>query len=134
MTPPPIYPNATHAAPNFAWDELSCKCGCGTLPLSVKRNLQRLAPALQALRDAAGPLFVTSAYRCPRHNTAVGGAKDSQHTFGLAADVVSRTKSPAELADLADKIPAFHKGGIGRYVSWTHVDVRPNGPARWEGA
>lgn len=43
---------------------------------------------LQALREAfGGPITVTSGYRCPDHNRAVGGAKGSQHVKGNAADI-----------------------------------------------
>lgn len=131
---PPIYPNATHAAPNFAWAEFGCRCGLcdvSSFPPAVKRSLGRLALALQSLRDKVGPLRITSGYRCRQHNAAVGGAKDSQHVLGLAADIVSRTHTPAQLAEAAETIPAFGMGGIGTYPSWVHVDVRTNGQARW---
>jgi hypothetical protein len=36
-------------------------------------------------------------------------------------------------ARFADGIPAFHRGGIGTYKTFTHVDHRPDGPARWNG-
>lgn len=36
---------------------------------------------LDAVRDLAGvPMVITSSYRTPAHNTAVGGAEDSAHT------------------------------------------------------
>lgn len=53
---------------------------------------------LQPLRDAVGPLRVTSGYRGPEVNARVGGAKGSQHQKGEAADVMHATLSPAELA------------------------------------
>lgn len=34
-----------------------------------------------------GPIRVTSCYRCPELNDAVGGVKTSQHKDGLAADI-----------------------------------------------
>ena len=34
---------------------------------------------------------------------------------------------------IADRFEAFANGGIGRYESFIHVDVRPNGPKRWAG-
>jgi zinc D-Ala-D-Ala carboxypeptidase len=86
---------------------------------------------LQQLRDlAGGPLVVTSGYRCPAHNARVGGAKLSQHIQGIAADIWSKTLTPTELAALAEQVPAFQNGGIGKYSRWIHVDVR-NGKARW---
>ena len=55
----------------------------------VIRNLQLLAEnILQPLRDAVGhPIQVQSGYRCIRVNTYIGGAKNSQHTYGQAADI-----------------------------------------------
>lgn len=121
----------THYTPNFSRRELACKCGCKPIPAGIDANLARLARALQELRDLAGvPLIVTSGYRCPAHNQAVGGAPGSQHMHGLAADIWSKHLTPKELADLAEKIPAFANGGIGLYSRWVHVDVR-NGRARW---
>ena len=45
---------------------------------------------LDKLRDGWGrPIIVTSGYRCKELNTAVGGARNSQHLKGQAADIVS---------------------------------------------
>lgn len=42
---------------------------------------------LQPVRDHFGnPVFVTSGYRCPQLNTAIGGSANSQHMKGQAAD------------------------------------------------
>ena len=42
---------------------------------------------LQPLRDRFGPIRITSGYRCPELNSAVGGVKNSQHLRGEAADI-----------------------------------------------
>ena len=42
---------------------------------------------LQPLRDRFGPIRITSGYRCPELNRAVGGVKNSQHLRGEAADI-----------------------------------------------
>ncbi len=41
----------------------------------------------EPLRAQFGPLLVTSGYRCPKLNAAVGGAADSAHVFGCAGDL-----------------------------------------------
>ena len=35
-------------------------------------------------------MVVTSGYRCPIHNAAIGGAAESQHIYGTAADIAVR--------------------------------------------
>jgi len=55
----------------------------------VIKNLTALVDnILDPLREAWGkPIIVSSGYRCPKLNTAVGGVKNSQHTTGEAADI-----------------------------------------------
>lgn len=52
-------------------------------------NLRLLCQTvLQPLRDHLGvPITVTSGYRCPKLNRAVGGVPNSQHLTGEAADI-----------------------------------------------
>ena len=65
--------------PNFSPAEIACR-GTGKL-LVDEPALDRL----QALRDRLGkPLIVCSAYRSPKHNRAVGGARRSKHMDGAA--------------------------------------------------
>lgn len=46
-----------------------------------------LAPGMQRVRNCLGnPVFITSGYRSPAVNTAIGGSANSQHCDGLAAD------------------------------------------------
>lgn len=58
-------------------------------PIDVVNNLSLLAKhVLQPLREAIGhPITVTSGYRSPRVNKSVGGAKNSEHVLGKAADI-----------------------------------------------
>lgn len=54
---------------------------------------------LQPLRDGIGrPLNISSGYRCPALNKAVGGVPTSQHATGEAADVWCTTLTPYQLA------------------------------------
>lgn len=53
-------------------------------------NLARLAASLEVLRGKLGrALRITSGYRCPALNSAVGGAKNSRHMQGCAADIAT---------------------------------------------
>lgn len=92
----------------FTDKELCCK-HCGQLPPSVKENITALVDhVLDPLREAYGkPVYVTSGYRCPAHNTAVGGVPRSQHMAGEAADI--HAGSPAENLKLAKLIAAQGK-------------------------
>lgn len=71
-------------------------------------------PADAARPGIGKPLSITSGFRCNRHNKAVGGAEQSFHTLGMAADVSCPAGvSPEELAVIAEEIPLFCEGGIG---------------------
>ena len=51
-------------------------------------NMQRLIDNLiQPMRDAIGPIRVTSGYRSPSLNRAIGGSRTSQHCKGQALDI-----------------------------------------------
>jgi uncharacterized protein YcbK (DUF882 family) len=59
----------------------------------------------------------------------VGGARGSQHLYGRAADIVVKGVKPSVVADYCE---AIGMGGIGRYTTFTHIDVRDK-KARWQG-
>lgn len=86
-----------------------------------------LLGVLEHLRGLVGrPLTIVSGYRTPETNARVGGAPQSRHLFGDAADIPSGYCT-LEQAEASGAI------GIGTKDGWVlHVDVRPGGPARWE--
>lgn len=60
-----------------------------TAPAPIVVKLTRLATTLEKVRAILGhPLTITSGYRSPALNAAVGGVGDSAHLHGLAADFV----------------------------------------------
>ncbi len=84
----------------------------------------RLVTLLQKIRDKFGAaVTITSGYRTVAHNKAVGGATNSYHTQGMAADIVVKGISSKRVAQYAEIIGAK---GIGWYESqgFTHVDTR----------
>jgi len=77
-------------SPHFSLAELTTTAHRtidNTAPRSIIDRLRALCLALlEPVRDQFGPLRVTSGYRCPELNTAIGGAKASAHVFGCAVD------------------------------------------------
>lgn len=79
----------------FTISELCCSAKATKLKIDntptpgIEQNLKRLvANILDPLREAwGGPIDVTSGYRCPPLNKAVGGVRNSQHLTGQAADI-----------------------------------------------
>ena len=70
----------------------------------MRTNLEALVEhVLDPLRAKWGaPIIVTSGYRCPALNKAVGGASSSQHTLGEAADIRTLSDSRADNKRLLD--------------------------------
>lgn len=81
----------------------------------------RLLNKLDEARRRTGPVSVISGYRDPSHNRKVGGASNSQHVYGTAADI--RPGIPRALA------VELGFSGIGLSGDTAvHVDVRGEGP------
>jgi zinc D-Ala-D-Ala carboxypeptidase len=58
-----------------------------TPTMQVIENLQDLVDnVLQPIRNEFGPVVITSGYRSPKLNTAIGGSATSDHCLGYAAD------------------------------------------------
>jgi hypothetical protein len=94
----------TKAESTMKWfneKEFVCRC-CGGLPPYAKENIEALVEnVLDPLRERYGkPIVVNSGYRCPKHNKEVGGATNSQHMKGEAADIRPTTNCPNYTNDL----------------------------------
>ncbi|MEN9419188.1 MAG: hypothetical protein RI988_2808 [Pseudomonadota bacterium] len=90
-----------------------------------------LGPGMQRIREELQvPVQITSGYRAPAVNAAVGGAPSSQHQLGLAADFVApRFGSPRAIArHLQPLMPAL---GIDQLIfegTWVHVSFVASQP------
>ena len=117
-----------YLSPHFRETEFACN-HCGDLgPNGIDAEL---IVVLERLREDLGdnPVTINSGYRCEIHNTNVGSTENSQHRKGTAADIVVKNVTPNNVhAYLVGKYP--NKYGIGRYSSFTHIDVRQQ-QARW---
>ncbi|MDR5868089.1 D-Ala-D-Ala carboxypeptidase family metallohydrolase [Halomonas koreensis] len=113
-------------SPHFQRAEFACSCGCGfdTIDSETLAVLEDVRERFEA------PVLVTSGCRCPAYNAQIGGAEHSQHKLGRAADIQVSGVAPAQVQDyLIERYPGRY--GIGRYDTFTHVDTRTDGPARW---
>lgn len=114
----------------FKRNEFRCKCGkCGGFPVEPS---EELALILEKIRKYFGkPVIINSGIRCATHNANVGGASASQHLKGTAADIVVNGIDPERVAKYAETLLP-QTGGIGKYKTFTHIDVR-SVMARWNG-
>jgi uncharacterized protein YcbK (DUF882 family) len=111
---------------NFRVKEFACTDGSDPIFIDTE-----LANVLQKIRDHFGkPVTITSAYRTPTKNKVCGGSPYSQHLYGRAADIKVKGIAPSKVADYAETI--LKNGGVGRYKTFTHIDVRGT-KARWNG-
>jgi zinc D-Ala-D-Ala carboxypeptidase len=99
----------------------------------IKGLNPRLVNMLDMAREYAGvPFVITSGYRDPEHNAAVGGVGSSAHTMGLGVDI----RAPN---DEIGKRVAFGLGAagfkrVGFYEKHIHADIDETKPqVTWNG-
>lgn len=99
-------------------------CQCGACNRGYEEMQDSFLVMLDAARDlAAVPFHLTSAYRCPAHNEAVGGVDGSAHTRGYAVDVRARD-SVTRYQVVRGAIQAgFNRIGVAR--EFVHLDTDP---------
>ena len=119
---------------NFDREEFDCSDG-SEMPIEVQLNIAELAVQLEIIRSHFNaPIKINSAYRSPEYNATIpGSSKKSQHVLGKAADIVVKGYTPDEVADAIEFLIStgmIKEGGVGRYNSFTHYDIRGE-RARW---
>ena len=118
---------------NFNISEFNSKCG-RVMPKKVQLNVQKLANALQIIRDELNKsITITSGYRSPQHNKSIKGASNSTHLTGLGADFKVTGMTPSEVVIVIERLIIEKKipeGGLKAYSSWIHYDIRGT-KARW---
>jgi hypothetical protein len=119
---------------NFSVAELSkseaaTRQGLDNTPsMEVIDSLQALVDnVLQPLRDKLGPIVVTSGYRSPAVNKAIGGSATSDHCKGQAADIEVLNMDNKALAEyirdnmkFTQLILEFYRKGVAD-SGWVHV-------------
>ena len=122
---------------DFTLDELTRSATADRLgldnnaPPELVPRLVLVAEMLERIRSTLGvPITVTSGYRSPPVNRAVGGVTSSDHAQGHAADIVAPGYgTPYQIARLL--APLVASLGIGQLIlegvkgkQWVHVSTR----------
>ena len=128
------YNNSTQLSPHFNVMEFRCQCGSNHETLISSELIEKLE-ALYATLNCS-KIIVTSGYRCPDHDKAVGGTSSGQHTKGTAADVCcyGQDGQPISSKTVCCKAQDLGFTGIANITSsyqYTHLDVRTSG--KWYG-
>jgi hypothetical protein len=96
-----------------------------TPPLTAQRKLVRTAVGMEGIRKKLNdkPIRITSGYRSPELNQAIGGSKKSQHLTGEACDFVCPAfGTPKEVVEHLSRFVG--ELGIDQMIaegSWIHV-------------
>lgn len=89
-------------------------------PAQIQNITKLISTVLNPARALLGaPIIVTSGYRSPRLNKAVGGAKNSYHMRGRAADITTQKKE--QLDDLYNILKNLPHTELIRYKTFIHV-------------
>ena len=110
-----------------------------TPTLTIVSNLQYLCQTcLEPLRAFANrPIFISSGFRCPALNKAVGGVSSSNHLSGYAADIYVPSNEIGELWFnwMKKNLPVFDELITERSTQksasfWIHLAIRQGGTNR----
>ena len=118
---------------NFKLSEFNSNDGT-KMPSDVLENIKILVKQLQYLREYTDKIiYINSGYRSNSYNLKIGGSKNSQHKLGKAADIRIEDIDPKvvyELIEYLIKDNQMLQGGLGKYKTFTHYDIRGT-KARW---
>lgn len=93
----------------------------------ILENLKTTATNLEIVRDILdNPMNISSGYRCIELNTAIGGARNSQHVDGKAVDFTCPdTGTPRQLVSILSKSGIDFDQLILEFDSWVHISFNP---------
>jgi zinc D-Ala-D-Ala carboxypeptidase len=123
---------------NFSLDELTRSttatrlCIDNSPSAQVVENLQALARnVLQPVRNHLGPIIISSGYRSPDLNKAIGGSRTSDHCLGFAADIQINNYDNQKLAKHIQAMGGFTQLILEFYEEgrpnsgWVHISYNP---------
>ena len=117
-------------SPNFALSEFTESQTAARLgldndpPAELYETLKATARCMEDIRDLLGGkvVLVSSAYRSPEVNKAVGGSANSQHTKGEAVDFTCpKFGTPRDIVTKIKDSPLLFDQLILEYDRWVHI-------------
>ena len=121
-------------SPHFSLAELTDsqtavrRCIDNTPAAAVVSNLARVAAVLERVRAlVGGPITVSSGYRSPKLNKAVGGSASSAHVLGLAVDITAPSVAPKQLAR-AVRDAGIEFDQLIYEGTWVHIGLSADAP------
>lgn len=124
-------------SPHFAQEEFTdsqtaARKGLNNVPIAGTKemnNLFRLARTMEQVRTILDdkPILISSGYRSPKVNAAVGGSKNSAHIHGLACDFTCPGfGTPWQICKAIE--PHMTMLGIDQLIhefgTWVHLGLR----------
>ncbi len=119
-------------SPHFSKHEVECKgVNCCSHTTVIRPELFHALERLRTLIKQ--PLAINSGFRCLTHNREIGSKDTSQHVQARAVDIaLVEGMTSKDMSIIAGRILGFEDGGIGLYNWGIHVDIRTDGPSRWD--
>ena len=131
-------------APNFPQHEFEASQNAArkgidnSLPADKLDDMVKVSWWLQELRNKINrihrtesrarelPVIITSGYRCPELNTAIGGSSTSQHMRAQAVDIHVPGMTARQLVDFIAEHMTGYDQMIEEFGRWVHVSVCEN--------
>ena len=119
--------------PHFSLEEMTIsqtasRLGIKNIPTAdIIENLTKLAEKLELIRRFydGKPIIISSGYRSPKLNKAVGGSPRSQHMRGQAVDfTIPGISIDTIICDLRETDLEFDQL-IHEFNSWVHLSISP---------
>ena len=89
-------------------------------------NLQNLCTnILEPLQASLGVIVLSSGFRCVTLNKAIGGASNSQHCQGMAADINIKGLNVEQVFQFIKHSTLPFDQVIQEFGSWVHVSFSP---------
>lgn len=96
-------------------------CHDGSDKVLIDKKLVAWLEYIRSILDNK-PIYINSGYRTPSYNKKIGGATNSYHMKGQAADIHSNHFQPIDIALAAESL---NIPGIILYKNFVHIDTRP---------